>query len=56
VAEAGIRLAPRRLTPARLVSAVRAAIECRAGAQRVSRAYAAAGGSAAAADAIEALD
>jgi MGT family glycosyltransferase len=55
VANAGVRLAPRRLTPARLVSAVRAAIDCRAGARRVSRAYAAAGGSITAADAIEAL-
>jgi MGT family glycosyltransferase len=55
VAEGGIRLPPRRLTPVRLVSAVRAAIDCRAGAKRVSRAYAAAGGSVAAADAIEAI-
>ncbi|HYM45566.1 MAG TPA: nucleotide disphospho-sugar-binding domain-containing protein [Solirubrobacteraceae bacterium] len=54
-AKAGVRLSPRRLTPARLADAVRTAIERRAGAQRVSRAYAAAGGQAAAADAIEAL-
>lgn len=55
VAGAGVRLSPRRLTPHRLLDAVRTAIERRAGAQRVSRAYAAAGGRVAAADAIEAL-
>jgi UDP:flavonoid glycosyltransferase YjiC (YdhE family) len=55
VARAGVRLSPRRLTPARLADAVRTAIGCRAGAQRVSRAYAAAGGPAAAAEAIEAI-
>jgi len=55
VAEAGVRLSPRRLTPGRLIEAVRTARERRAGAQRVSRAYAAAGGQAAAADAIEAV-
>ncbi len=55
VAGAGVRVSPRRLTPDRLLSAVRTAIECRVGAQRVSRACAAAGGQAAAADAIEAL-
>jgi MGT family glycosyltransferase len=55
VAEAGVRLTPRRLTPERLVVAVRSAIDCRAGAARVSRAYEAAGGSATAASAIEAL-
>jgi MGT family glycosyltransferase len=54
-AEAGVRVSPRRLTPERLLDAVRTAIECRAGAQRVSAAYAAAGGQVAAADAIEAL-
>jgi MGT family glycosyltransferase len=55
VAEAGVRLSPRRLTPGRLADAVRTAIDRRAGAQRVSRAYAAAGGASAAADAIEAI-
>ena len=55
-AKAGVRLSPRRLTPGRLADAVRVAIDCRAGAQRVSRAYAAAGGPTAAATAIEALD
>jgi MGT family glycosyltransferase len=53
VAEAGVRLSPRRLTPARLCEAVRAALDRRAGAQRVSRAFAAAGGAAAAANEIE---
>jgi MGT family glycosyltransferase len=55
VAEAGVRLSPRRLTPDRLAAAVATARECRAGAQCVSRAYAATGGQAAAADAIEAV-
>jgi MGT family glycosyltransferase len=55
LAEAGVRLTPRRLTPARLADAVGAAIECREGALRVSRAYAAAGGAPAAADAIEVI-
>jgi MGT family glycosyltransferase len=55
VAKAGVRLSPRRLTAGRLAEAVRIAIGCRAGAQRVSRAFAAAGGPAAAADAIEAI-
>jgi MGT family glycosyltransferase len=54
-AHAGVRIAPRRLTPERLTAAVREAIGMRAGAQRVSRAYADAGGATAAADAIEAL-
>ena len=54
-ARAGVRLSPRRLTPRRLLDAVRAARECREGARRVSRAYAQAGGQVAAADAIEAL-
>jgi MGT family glycosyltransferase len=53
VAEAGVRVPPRRLTPARLLGAVRTAIDRRAGAQRVSEAFTAAGGTAAAADAIE---
>jgi MGT family glycosyltransferase len=55
VARAGVRLSPRGLTPERLLDAVRTALTYRAGAQRVSRAYAAAGGPVAAADAIEAL-
>jgi len=55
VAEAGVRLSPRRLTADRLTDAVRTAIGRRAGARRVSRAYTAAGGAAAAADAIEAI-
>ncbi|HEY3970784.1 MAG TPA: nucleotide disphospho-sugar-binding domain-containing protein [Solirubrobacteraceae bacterium] len=54
-AKAGVRLPPRRLTPQRLLDAVRGAMECREGAQRVSRAYAAAGGAPSAADAIEAI-
>jgi len=52
-AGAGARLSPRRLSVERLVDAVRTAISRRAGAQRVSRLYAEAGGAAAAADAIE---
>jgi UDP:flavonoid glycosyltransferase YjiC (YdhE family) len=55
VAGAGVRLSPRRLSPQRLAGAVRAAIELRAGAQRVSRAFASAGGARAAVDAIESL-
>ncbi len=55
-AQAGVRLSPQRLTPGRLSDAVATAIsDCRAGAQRVSRAYLAAGGQVAAADAIETL-
>jgi MGT family glycosyltransferase len=54
-AGAGIRLTPRRLTAARLLEAVRTAIDLRPGARRVSHAFAAAGGQAAAADAIEEL-
>lgn len=54
-AEAGVRLSPRRLNPERLLDAVRLAMTHRAGAQRVSRAFAQAGGQVAAADAIEAL-
>ncbi len=55
VASAGVRLLPRRLTPDRLADAVRTAIDRRAGAQRVSRAYAVAGGPTVAADTIEAI-
>ncbi len=54
-AKAGVRLSPRRLTPKRLLDAVHSATECREGAQRASRAYTAAGGASAAADAIEAI-
>jgi UDP:flavonoid glycosyltransferase YjiC (YdhE family) len=53
VAAAGVRLAPRRLTPERLADAVRSAIDLRPGAQRVSRLFAEAGGAAAAVDALE---
>ncbi len=55
LAEAGVRLSPRRLTPARLLESVRAAIERREGAERMSRAFASAGGPGAAAEAIEVL-
>lgn len=55
VAGAGVRLSPRRLTPERLASAVHTAIGRRAGAQRVSRAFASAGGAPAAVDAIESI-
>jgi UDP:flavonoid glycosyltransferase YjiC (YdhE family) len=54
-AEAGVRLSPRRLNPERLRDAVRTAMTRRAGAARVSRAFAQAGGQVAAADAIETL-
>jgi UDP:flavonoid glycosyltransferase YjiC (YdhE family) len=54
-AEAGVYLPPRRLTPGRLSQAVDTAIARRAGAERVSRAFARAGGPPAAADAIEEL-
>ena len=52
-ADAGVRLHHKRLTAKRLRAAVREAIGKRAGAERVARGFAAAGGSAAAADAIE---
>jgi MGT family glycosyltransferase len=55
VADAGVRLHHKRLTPARLRSAVREAIGKRAGAERVARGFAAAGGSSAAADVVEEL-
>jgi MGT family glycosyltransferase len=55
VAAAGVRISPRRLTPERLLSAVHTAIGRREGALDVSRAFAAAGGQLAAAEAIEAL-
>lgn len=55
VAGAGTRLPARRLTPARLRSAVEGAMRCAPGARRVAEGYRAAGGPAAAADAVEAL-
>jgi MGT family glycosyltransferase len=55
VAGAGTRLPARRLTPERLRVQVQAAIAARPGAQQVARAFAAAGGPPAAADAFEAL-
>lgn len=54
-ARAGVRLPPRHLSPRRLADAVVAARERRDGALRVSRAFAATGGQAAAADALETL-
>lgn len=51
-AGAGVRLSPRRLTPTRLLEAVGVATDRCAGAERVSRAYASAGGPSAAAEAI----
>jgi UDP:flavonoid glycosyltransferase YjiC (YdhE family) len=53
VAGAGVRLPRRRLSPERLMQAVRTAIALRPGAERVSRAFATAGGQVAAANAIE---
>src|SRR6185312_5517762 len=55
LAEAGMRLSPRRLTAPRLRAAVYAAIGMRGGARQVSRAFADAGAERTAADAIEAL-
>jgi MGT family glycosyltransferase len=55
VAEAGVRLHHARLTPRRLRAAVHEAMAKRAGAERVAAAFAAAGGPAAAADAVEEL-
>ena len=55
VARAGTRLAPSRLTPARLRSAVAAARQCRAGAERIAAAFRAAGGARAAVDVLEEL-
>jgi MGT family glycosyltransferase len=54
VNEAGTRLPAPRLNPERLRRAVLEAIRRRPGAQRVARGFAAAGGSSAAADAVEA--
>ncbi len=50
---AGTRLSARRLRADRLLSKVRATIECRPEAERLARAFAAAGGAKAAADAVE---
>src|SRR4051812_15333383 len=55
IADAGVKLHHRRLSPERLRAAVRAATEKRPGAERVARAFAAAGGASAAADAVEEL-
>lgn len=55
LADAGVKLHHKRLSPRRLRSAVRAATGKRAGAERVARGFAAAGGSKAAADAVEEL-
>ncbi len=54
-AEAGTRLARRRLSPARLAAAVKAARACKPGAARVKTGYDATGGARTAADAIEGL-
>jgi MGT family glycosyltransferase len=55
VARAGVRLPARKLTPERLRASVRRAIELRPGAERIAAAFAAAGGAAVAADALEDL-
>jgi UDP:flavonoid glycosyltransferase YjiC (YdhE family) len=55
VAAAGARISPRRLTPERLLAAVHTAIDRRAGARRLSLAFAVAGGATAATEALEAL-
>jgi MGT family glycosyltransferase len=55
LADAGVRLHHKRLSPGRLRAAVRAAIGKRPGAERVARGFAAAGGAAAAADEVEEL-
>lgn len=55
VAEAGVRLSPKGLTPARLREAVRAARGRKAGAARVAAGFRAAGGAARGADELEAL-
>ncbi|HEX5591956.1 MAG TPA: nucleotide disphospho-sugar-binding domain-containing protein [Solirubrobacterales bacterium] len=54
-AEAGVKLRRRRLSPARLAAAAKAAEACAPGAARVKAGYKAAGGGPAAADAVEAL-
>jgi UDP:flavonoid glycosyltransferase YjiC (YdhE family) len=53
VAQAGVRLPARKLSGPRLRRAVNEAIALRPGAERIGAAFAAAGGPAAAADAIE---
>ncbi len=53
VAHAGTRLTPRRLSPDRLRTAVREAIGCRAGAERVAEGYRSTGGVSTAAQAFE---
>ena len=53
VAQAGVRLPARRLGPARLRATVKHAMHLTAGAQRIAAAFSAAGGPAAAADALE---
>ncbi len=53
VAGAGVYLSSRRLTATRLLESVRAAMECREGAERIANAFAAAGEEVDAADAIE---
>jgi MGT family glycosyltransferase len=55
VAEAGVRLPPKRLTPARLRAAVYRAMQHGAGVERVAAGLRRAGGAAAAADALESL-
>jgi MGT family glycosyltransferase len=53
VSGAGTRLPASRLTPQRLRAKVSEALACRAGAERIAAAFAAAGGAPAAADAVE---
>lgn len=53
MADAGVRLHFKRLSPERLRAAVRTAMSKRAAAERVARGFAAAGGAVAAADAVE---
>jgi MGT family glycosyltransferase len=55
MSDAGVRLHHRRLSAARLRAAVHRAMTKRAGAERVARAFADAGGASAAADAVEEL-
>jgi UDP:flavonoid glycosyltransferase YjiC (YdhE family) len=55
VAGAGVRLLPKRLTPAVLREAVRAARDHKAGAERIAAAFRSAGGAARAADELEQL-
>jgi len=55
VARAGVRLSPKKLTPARLRASVTKARACRPGAERVASAFRAAGGPGVAADVLESL-